>query len=59
MWFGMDKEPQMTRFLAEQLAKSHWFSIASARKDFGYEPRVSTQEGMDRMIRWLLDNEKG
>jgi nucleoside-diphosphate-sugar epimerase len=36
------KEPRMTRFLAEQLAKSHYFSIANARKDLGYEPIVST-----------------
>jgi nucleoside-diphosphate-sugar epimerase len=43
----------MTRFLAEQLAKSHWFSIDRARHDFGYEPRISTTEGMDRLIQWL------
>ena len=53
MWFSLEKEPKMTRFLAEQLAKSHWFSIDRARHDFGYEPRVSTEEGMDRLVHWL------
>ena len=53
MWFSLEKEPKMTRFLAEQLAKSHWFSIDNARHDLGYEPRISTSEGLDRLIKWL------
>ena len=55
MWFNIEKEPPMTRFLAEQLAKSHWFSIDRARRDLGFEPRISTAEGMDRLVRWLAD----
>jgi len=47
------KEPRMTRFLAEQLAKSHYFSIDNAQKDLGYEPIVSTTEGMRRTVKWL------
>ena len=47
------KEPRMTRFLAEQLAKSHYFSIENARNDLNYEPIVSTTEGLRRTIRWL------
>ncbi len=46
-------EPPMTRFLASQLATSHWFDIAAARRDFGYQPRVSTAEGMQRLGKWL------
>jgi nucleoside-diphosphate-sugar epimerase len=46
-------EPQMTRFLAEQLALSHWFSIAKARNLLAYSPKVSTAEGMDRLVAWL------
>ena len=53
MWFSLEKEPKMTRFLAEQLAKSHWFSIDKARHDLGYEPRISTSEGLDRLVQWL------
>ena len=53
MWFSLKKEPPMTRFLAEQLAKSHWFSIDRAKNDLGYTPRVSTSEGMERLTEWL------
>jgi len=45
--FAPEREPRMTRFLAEQLAKSHCFSIAKASKDLGYSARVSTSAGMD------------
>jgi nucleoside-diphosphate-sugar epimerase len=40
----------MTRFLADQLATSHYFDIAKARKDLGYAPRISTEEGLERTI---------
>jgi len=46
-------EPPMTRFLAEELAASHWFDIQAARKDLGYVPRVSTEEGLRRLEAWL------
>jgi len=46
-------EPPMTRFLAEQLALSHWFSIAKAKKILGYHPRVSERQGVDRLVAWL------
>jgi nucleoside-diphosphate-sugar epimerase len=46
-------EPPMTRFLAAQLAATHWFDIAAARRDLGYQPRVSTFEGMQRLGQWL------
>jgi 2-alkyl-3-oxoalkanoate reductase len=50
--FASHKEPKMTRFLAEQLAKSHCFSIAKATKDLGYTARISTKEGMKRLFRF-------
>lgn len=51
--FSVGSEPKMTRFLAEQLAKSHYFSIDNAKKDLGYEPIVSTAEGLRRTVAWL------
>ncbi len=48
-----DKEPVMTRFLAQQLAKSHYFSHTMAQEDFGYTPVVSIEEGMDKLLYWL------
>ncbi len=43
----------MTRFLAAQLAKSHYVDISSAIHDLGYNPRVSTKKGMERLIAWI------
>lgn len=51
-WYEMwnkKEEPRMTRFLAAQLAKSHYFDISRARRDFCYEPLVSHEEGMKRL----------
>jgi nucleoside-diphosphate-sugar epimerase len=42
-------EPPLTRFLAAELATSHYFNIGRARRDFGYEPEVSMAEGMRRL----------
>ncbi len=50
-------EPLMTRFLACQLAKSHYFSHRRAEADFGYTPRVSIEEGMENMLQWLKNEE--
>jgi nucleoside-diphosphate-sugar epimerase len=45
-------EPPMTRFLAEQLATPHWYDISAARRDFGYVPRVTSREGLQRLAAW-------
>ena len=42
-------EPPISRFLAAQMATSHYFSIARARQDFGYRPTISMAEGMRRL----------
>lgn len=49
----ISNEPKMTRFLAEQLAKSHYFSHFQAQQDLGYFPVISIEEGMERLIQWL------
>lgn len=51
--FDIDGEPQMTRFLADELASAHWFNISAAKRDLGYFPRVSTQEGLRHLEGWL------
>jgi nucleoside-diphosphate-sugar epimerase len=43
-------EPRMTRFLAAQLGRDHYFDISRARRDFGYDPSVSTAEGMRQLF---------
>ena len=42
-------DPPLSRFMAAQMAHSHYFNIARARKDFGYSPEISTVEGMRRL----------
>ena len=51
------REPCMTRFLAVQLAKSHWFSIENANRDLGYFPKVSTAEGINAILQWVNKSE--
>lgn len=56
--FRIQKEPPMTRFVAKELATSHWFDISRAKSDLGYEPKVSTREGLVRLEQWL-QSQKG
>jgi len=51
----LQEEPLMTRFLAEQLARSHWFSMDNARLDLGYKPGVSTAAGLKCLVDWLAE----
>jgi nucleoside-diphosphate-sugar epimerase len=46
-------EPRMTRFLAAQLATSHYFDIGRARSDLGYQPAITMEEGMQRLANWF------
>jgi nucleoside-diphosphate-sugar epimerase len=50
---GRQEEPPMTRFLARELATAHWFDIGAARRDLGYEPAVSIDEGLRRLAESL------
>ncbi|MBW1841728.1 MAG: NAD-dependent epimerase/dehydratase family protein [Deltaproteobacteria bacterium] len=52
----LKEEPQMTRFLADELATAHWFDIRAAQKDLGYVPEISTKEGLRRLEAWLKNN---
>lgn len=53
--FRLPGEPQMTRFVAEELATSHWFDIRAAKEDLGYRPLVSTEEGLRRLRQWIRE----
>ena len=43
-------------FVANELATSHWFDISAAKRDLGYSPRVSINEGLKTLEEWLKKN---
>ena len=51
--FKIKGEPRMTRFLANELSTAHWFDISAAKKDLGYKPKISMEEGIYRLEKWL------
>ena len=51
--FGISGEPRMTRFIARELATSHWFDISAAKRDLAYTAEISIDEGMKRLKAWL------
>jgi len=49
-------EPPLTRFVAAELAKDHWFSLAAARRDLGYEPRITMAAGFAELVARLRED---
>ena len=47
--FNIKDEPIMTRFVAKQLSCAHWYDLTAAKQDFGYEAKVTINEGMERL----------
>lgn len=45
-------EPPLTRYSAGVLAFSQTFDLSAARRDLGYEPRVSVAEGIEQFAKW-------
>jgi nucleoside-diphosphate-sugar epimerase len=50
-FFGIKSEPPMTRFVAMQLSKSHYFNHKKAIDHFGYHPKINTKEAISRTMR--------
>jgi nucleoside-diphosphate-sugar epimerase len=42
-------EPPLTRFVAVELAKDHWFDVSAAQRDLGLKPAVDTWTELDRL----------
>ncbi len=51
--FDPQGEPPLTRFVARELATAHWFDITAARRELGFEPKTSLDEGLSRLAIWL------
>jgi 2-alkyl-3-oxoalkanoate reductase len=43
-------EPPMTRFIASELARDHWFDISAACRDLGYVPRLTMAAGLAGLV---------
>ncbi|MCB9680753.1 MAG: NAD-dependent epimerase/dehydratase family protein [Alphaproteobacteria bacterium] len=54
--FGLSGVPPMTRFVASQLATSHWYDLSGGRADFGLHAPVSGDDGLARTIAWFRDH---
>ena len=54
-----NKEPELTPFLALQLAKSHYFSHKRAKNDFGYSPEISITEGLELLRKSAISRKEG
>ncbi len=51
-------EPRLTRFIASELAQSHYYDITAARRDFGYVPQRSMAEVTEEVVQWVRDKEE-
>jgi len=49
------EEPPLTRFAAEQLSTAHWYDLGAAKRDLGYEPVVSMEQGLMRLRESFLE----
>jgi len=45
---GLASDPPLTRFLAEEMATDHYYDIAAARRDLGYQPTCTAWEATER-----------
>lgn len=55
-WLPIPGEPPMTRFVASQLATSHWYDLSAARDDFGLTSVVAGEDGLERTIAWFREH---
>jgi len=47
------KQPPMTRFVAKELAQSHYFDISAAKMDLHYLPKYSNEEAFEKLVEHL------
>jgi nucleoside-diphosphate-sugar epimerase len=50
---GAEGDPRMSRWMVRQLTTPRWFDIGAARRDLGYDPQVSLEDGMRRLKAWF------
>jgi 2-alkyl-3-oxoalkanoate reductase len=47
--FHVAAEPPVTRLSVLEMGRDHYFDISAARRDLGYHPVISIEEGLERM----------
>lgn len=50
---GLQDDPPMTEFLAEQLSTAHWFDQSETRAALDWQPDVTIDEGFARLREWF------
>ncbi len=48
-------EPRVTRFLAAELYRNHYFNIARAQRDFDYQPPFTLAQAEQLTLAWMRD----
>lgn len=51
-------EPPLTSFVLQQLTSAHWFDISAARRDLGYKPEVTIEQGIQKLREWFKAENK-
>lgn len=49
-------EPRLTRFLASELALSHYYDISRAKRDFSYQPQFKMEQGLEKTVAFFTQN---
>jgi 2-alkyl-3-oxoalkanoate reductase len=51
------QEPRLTRYTVEVLSATMTLDLSLARRELGYTPLVSMEEGVQRFVRWWLETQ--
>ena len=54
--FRLKGEPPITRWVAGELSTAHYFDISAAKNDLGYTPKVSIEEGINKLKLFFQEN---
>ena len=52
-WCNIKQEPLVTRFIASELYRNHYFSIARAQQDFDYQPLFSFEQAEEKTLAYI------
>ena len=56
--FGKKTPPLVTRYSVWLIGRQCFFSEEKARRELGWKPTVSYEEGIQRAVKWCMDNIK-